>query len=123
MRGCPTAKSIVDRLKLVYADTSAANIYRLLMTYYRYTKKPEDTISSHIGKMDELRNQLADLGERQSDAAYQVTLIGSLSPEYASIMEVWELTHPSMRTTPNLISRLLKRERIWEEARMMIKRY
>lgn len=65
-------------------------------------------MSEHIGRMDEMRNQLADLGEKHS--VYQVTLIDSLPSEYFSIMEVWELTHPSMRTTPNLVARLLKRE-------------
>jgi len=48
------------------------------MAYFRYEKKPEHTMSKHIGRMDEMRNQLADLGEKQSDAVYQVTLIGSL---------------------------------------------
>ena len=67
-------------------------------------------MSEHIGRMDEMRNKLADLGEKQSDAVYQVTLIGSLPAEYASLMEIWELTHKEMRTTENLVSRLLKRE-------------
>lgn len=110
VRGCISAKTIVERLALIYADTSAANIYRLLMQYYRYDKKPEHSISEHIGRMDEMRRQLTDLGEKQSEAVYQVTLIGSLPQEYSSIMEIWELTHESMRTTPNLVSRLLKRE-------------
>lgn len=110
VRGCSSAKQIVDRLLLIYADKSAANIYRLLHQYYRYTKRPEDSISEHIGRMDEMRGRLADLGEEQSEAVYQVTLIGSLPQEYATIMEIWELTHPQMRTTANLVSRLLKRE-------------
>ena len=80
------------------------------MQYNRYVKQPEDSISQHLGRMDEMRNQLTDLGEKQSEAVYQVTLIGSLPAEYASIMEIWELTHPEMRTTQNLVARLLKRE-------------
>lgn len=110
VRGCNTAKSILDRLKLCYADSSAANVYRLLMQYYRYEKTPEDSISQHVGKMDSMRNQLADLGEKQTDSVYQISLIGSLPAEYASIIEIWELTPPSMRTTQNLIARLLRRE-------------
>lgn len=55
-------------------------------------------MSVHIGKMDEMRSKLADLGEKQSDTVYQVTLIGPLPNEYASLMEIWELTHESMRT-------------------------
>lgn len=110
VRGCSTAREIFARLKLIYNDTSAANVYRLLLKYYRYEKKAEDSMSEHIGRMDEMRNQLADLGEKQSEQVYQVALIGSLPSEYSSIMEIWELTHKDMRTTPNLVSRLLKRE-------------
>jgi len=110
VRGCASAKDILARLELVYADRSAANIYRLLHKYYRYEKLESDTMSQHIGRMDEMRNTLADLGEKQSDRLYQVALIGSLPEEYQTMMEVWELTHPDMRTTPNLVARLLKKE-------------
>ena len=94
----------------MYADNSAANIYRLLHRYYRYQKIDTDSMSEHLGRMDEMRRALADLGEKQSETLYQVTVIGSLPPEYQIIMEVWELTHPDMRTTPNLVARLLKKE-------------
>jgi len=116
VRGCESAKDIIDRLQLIYAHTSAANVYRPPIRYYRYEKKREDPLSEHIGRMDEMRNQLADLGEKQSEAVYQVTLIESLPSEYSSIMEVWELTHKEMRTTQNLVSRLLERD---EDSRRM----
>ena len=67
-RGCNTAKEILERLKLIYADSGASNIYRLLMQYYLYEKRSEDSISEHVGRMNEMCNQLADLGEKQSDA-------------------------------------------------------
>lgn len=110
VRGCAKSKDIIDRMRLVYADNSAANVYRLLHRYYRYQKLESDTISEHLGKMDEMRRGLADLGEKQSDTLYQVTLIGSLPSEYQSLMETWELTHPDMRTNAVLVARLLKRE-------------
>ena len=68
VRGCMTAKEIMNRLDLIYADNSAANIYRMLHRYYRYTKISSDSMSVHIGKMDEMRNALSDIGEKQSDA-------------------------------------------------------
>lgn len=110
VRSCKTAKAIVDRLKTVYADTSAANIYRLLSKFYSYKKLDNDTVSEHIGKFDEMRQQLADLKEKVSDQLYQVMLINSLPEAYHSILEMWEITHPEMRTTQNLVTRLFKRE-------------
>jgi len=108
--GCQTAREVMSRLELIYADNSSANVYRLMHRYYRYKKAPEDSMSIHIGKMEELKLALIDIDKKPDEELYQVTLLGSLPPEYESMMEVWELTHPSMRTTANLISRLLKRE-------------
>lgn len=85
VRGCATAKSIINRLQSIYADRSAANLYRILHMYYRFTKRAEDSMSVHIGKMDELRKKLADLGQKQSEAMYHVTLMGSLPTGYSSI--------------------------------------
>lgn len=110
VRGCSSAKEMYDRLKLVYADTSAANVYRLLNKYYHYKKPDEDTVSEHIGKVDEMRRQLEDLDEKQSERLYQVMLINSLPEPYHSTLELWELTHPEMRTTQNLVARPPKRE-------------
>lgn len=108
--GCPTARDIIERLDQVYADDSAANVYRLIMKYYRYQKAPTDTMFVHIGKMDDMRRALANLGKNPDEEVYQVTLLGSLPPEYDSMLELWELTHPTMKKTSNLVARLLKRE-------------
>lgn len=74
------------------------------------TKRETDSVSEHVGKMAELRSTLEELGEKQSDALFQVTLIASMPSQYSNLLEVWEMSHPDMRTTANLISRLLKRE-------------
>lgn len=110
VRGCSTAKQIMERLDLIYADKSTANLYMLLHQYFRYTKRPEDSISVHVGKKDAMRNALKDLGQEQTEEIHQVVIIASLPAEFSSIMEIWELTHKDMRTTPNLVTRLLKRE-------------
>lgn len=110
VRGCNTAKEMMQRLKLVYADKGAANIVRLMYEYYGLKKDPRDSVSVHIGKMDAMRRSLAEIGEEQSERLYQVHLIRSLPKEYYSILELWELTHKDMQTTSNLVSRLLKKE-------------
>lgn len=108
--GCTTAKEIMKRLDLIYADSSAANVYRIMLKYYRYKKDPNDSMSVHIGRMDAMRMALADIDKNPDDEVYQITLLGSLPSEYDGMLEMWELTHPSMKTTANLVARLLKRE-------------
>lgn len=67
-------------------------------------------MAEHIGKLDNMRRNLEDLGEKQSDRMYQVVLIASLPAGYKSILEIWKLTYPDPRTDENLVSRIFKRE-------------
>lgn len=121
VRGCHLPKEIVDRLKLIYADKSAANIYRLLMQYYRYVKNPSDSMSEHIGRMDEMRNQLADLKEQQSDAVYQITLIGSL-PHHGSLgADASRYANNSKSCSPTAKTRRRFEENEWRECRVVCK--
>ena len=108
--GCTTAKAIMSRLDLIYADNSAANVYRMMLKYYRYRKDPSDSMSVHIGKMDQMRMALKDIQKDPDEEVYQITLLGSLPTEYDGMLEIWELTHPTMKTTANLVARLLKKE-------------
>lgn len=55
VRGLTTPKEIMQRLKQIYSDETAANKYRMLLKYYRYVKTPADSMSEHIGKMLEMR--------------------------------------------------------------------
>jgi len=110
VRGMKSAAEIMARLQLIYADDSASNVYRLLIEYYRYEKRPEDSMGEHIGRVDQMRQSLEDLGQKQSEAVYHATLIGSLPQEYSDIMPIWEFTHEDLRTTSKLVSILLKRE-------------
>lgn len=112
VRGCKSAKAIVDRLEMTYADKSAANVYRMLNDFYGLKKSQDSSMSQHIGRMENARIALAEVGEKQSDAVFMVTLISSLSMSsgYDDLMERWELTHPDMRTIPALVSLILKRE-------------
>lgn len=100
----------MQRLKQIYSDETAANKYRMLLKYYRYVRTPSDGMSEHIGKMTEMRKALEEVDENQSEELFQVMLIGSLPQEYASMLETWELTTLEMRTTANLVGRLVKRE-------------
>lgn len=56
--GCIKAKEVMQRLELIYADNSAANIYRLMHRYYRYKKSVNDSMSIHrIGIRKNGRNE------------------------------------------------------------------
>ena len=55
VRGCKTAKDILDRLELAYADKSAANVYRMLPEFYHYKKQTSTPMSEHVSIMKGMR--------------------------------------------------------------------
>lgn len=48
VRGCTSPQEILRRLEMIYNDRSAANAHRLLVQYYRFVKKPEESMSAYI---------------------------------------------------------------------------
>lgn len=110
VRGYRTAKEIMDRLRVSYAEATESRKYRTLVKFFRYTKLQSDDISTHVGKLEGLRADLLDLDIEFDEDIFLATVIGSLPPEYGNIMETWELAAPQLRTKQNLIAKLLNKE-------------
>lgn len=105
-----SAKKIVDGLARQYCSASAASKHKALSNYLTCKKSPTDTMSEHIAKVKEMRAALAEIGDTHSDDVFQVTLINSLPEEYGDFMEIWDMTHSSMKTNEFLCERLTRRE-------------
>lgn len=58
---CAKAKEIFDRLLLVHSDASKANAGRLLKKYFSYKRDPADKLSTHIGKLENMREELYNI--------------------------------------------------------------
>lgn len=110
VRGYSSAKAIMDRLKISYAEATDARKYRTLVKFFRFVKSPTDDIDTHIGKVEGMRADLKDLDFEIDEEILIATIIGSLPSEYGNIMETWELAAPEQKTKQNLIAKLLNRE-------------
>lgn len=110
VRGSRSAKSIIDRVKLSYAEATGSNKFRLLQKFFRGLKDPADSIDVHIGKLDGMRSDMESVGIKIDEDVYLATIIGSLPPEFGNITELFSLADPAQRTKHNLISNLLNRE-------------
>lgn len=112
-----TARGMMDVLNREYADKTEANKHKMLSEYFRYQKRPEDSIIKHVTTLKTMRAALSNVNEVHSDALFQVNLLHTMPPEFDEVKKAWQITHPSMKSNEFLISMLKKRE---EEIRSAI---
>lgn len=110
VRACTSAKEMMERLSLIHADASKENLSRMLRKFYGYKLVQSDGMSMHIGKMEAMRMELADLGQGPTDEVFINQLLESLPHNYSSLKEIWDATEDKRKTVGELITRILKRE-------------
>lgn len=63
---CKTSNEMWKKLESVYEQKSKASIHLLQQKFYGFTKDPRDGMAIHISKLQQLVQQLSDLGEEVS---------------------------------------------------------
>lgn len=58
VRSCRSTHEVLNRLEKLYADKSAANVFRMLYKFYHYKKLEADGIADHYSKLEEMRRAL-----------------------------------------------------------------
>jgi len=79
---CGTAKEMWDKLITVHEQKSASNVDALTQRFYSYKMGPTDTVIQHVSAVQNMAQQLIDLGERISDAAVIAKILSSLTPKF-----------------------------------------
>lgn len=113
---CTHASEMWTKLHSVYEQKSDSSIHLLQQRFYAFTKDPSDSMASHISKLEELVQQIKDLGEPISQTMIMTKILMTLPSSYDHFHSAWESTEKDKRTMENLRSRLMI-----EESRMMAK--
>lgn len=109
------AKLMWDKLHSIYEQKSQCSIHFLQQKYYNFTKDPNDNLATHFSKLDEIVQQLNDLGEEISNSMIMTKILLTLPSNYSHFHSAWESTRAEERTIENLRTRLMV-----EESRMSI---
>lgn len=62
---------------MIYETTSKLSVSSLLQEYFAYAKTPEDDMSTHIVKVEQLALRLESVGQEQTKEAIMAKLLTS----------------------------------------------
>lgn len=113
---CSTSAEIWRKLQSVYEQKTETNIHIIQQRFFQYKFESGTEMSTFLSKIQELQNQLKQLGEGVSDKFVITKVLMSLPDEYKHFVSAWESAPDSKQTMDNLIARLLiEEERLKEK--------
>lgn len=98
------------KLMSIYEQKSNTSVHFLQQRFYGYVKDPNDSISMHIAKLEEIAQQLNDLKEGISESMLMTKILMTLPSNYNHFHSAWESTAEKERTAENLRTRLMIEE-------------
>lgn len=113
---CKTAAEMWAKLKSVYEQKSETSVHYLQQKFFTFEKDPADSIATFVSKLQELVQQLCDLGEQVSDKMLITKILLSLPPSLNYFKSAWESTADDKKTLNELCARLMMEENRASEA-------
>lgn len=108
---CDTAHQMWEKLHGVYENKTETSLYMLQQEWFQYNKDPNDDLSTHISKLQDLCFKLKAFGEEISDSMLITKIIIALPEQYNYFVSAWESTEAEQRTIDNnLTARLVMEE-------------
>lgn len=107
---CKSACEMWNKLNSVYEQKSNTSVHFLQQRFYSYVKDANDNMAVHIAKLEEIAQQLNDLGEGISDSMLMTKILMTLPNNYNHFHSAWESTAENERTAENLRTRLMIEE-------------
>lgn len=113
---CSTSAEMWRKLQSVYEQKTETNIHMIQQRFFQYKFETGIEMSTFLSKIQELQNQLKQLGEEVSDKFVITKVLMSLPEEYKHFVSAWESAPDDRQTMDNLVARLLvEEERVKEK--------
>lgn len=113
---CNNSTEMWRKLSSVYEQKTETSILIIQQRIFQYTYEEGIDMASFLSKIQEVHNQLKQMGEQVSEK-FIITkvLISSLPEEYKYFVSAWESAPDDKHTYENLVARLMKEEEIVKE--------
>lgn len=113
---CTTSSEMWKKLLSVYEQKSETSIHIIQQRFFQYKYEKGVEMSVFLSKIQEIQNQLKQLGEEISDKFAITKVLMSLPDEYKHFVSAWESAPEDKQTFDNLVTRLLiEEERLKEK--------
>lgn len=111
---CETSKEMWTKLRSVYDKESVVSIHLMQQKFFMLNCSPDDTISTFISKLEDIRNKLKQAGENLSEKMMITKILMSLPERYRHFCSAWESVPTEKQSLDELTSRLLIEEERWK---------
>ncbi|EZA46813.1 hypothetical protein X777_01500 [Ooceraea biroi] len=105
-----TAKDMWDKLSQIHEQKSVTNKLLLTQKFIEYRMGANDSVVSHVAKVQNLARQLADVGENLSEVTVMAKILGSLTSKFSIFQTKWDSVDPERQNLASLQERLIKKE-------------
>lgn len=113
---CNTSAAMWSKLHSVYEQRSETSIHIVQQRFFQFKYEEGTDMSVFLSKVQELQNQLKQLGEPITDKFVITKVLMSLPENYKHFVSAWESAPDDKQTYDNLVARLLvEEERIKEK--------
>lgn len=113
---CTTSAEMWRKLHSVYEQKTETSIHIIQQRFFQFKFETGTEMSMFLSKIQELQNQLKQMGEEISDKFVITKVLMSLPDEYKHFISAWESAPDDKQTMDNLVARLLiEEERVKEK--------
>lgn len=110
IQGCKSTYEMMQRIIILHENFTRATVGRLLMKFYSEQRKKSESMGEYLSRIEHMRNELAALGQPQTDEAFICKILSNLPRGYETFKQIWDVSNPEMKSVPNLIMRIMERE-------------
>lgn len=107
---CTSATEMWKKLSGIHELKSVSNKLDLTTTFHEYRLTPSDSISQHIAKIENIANQLKDIGQTVPEIRIMATVISTLPSKYNAFVSAWDSVPENNQKMNNLRVRILREE-------------
>ena len=110
MMTCKTSHQMWRKLLIIHEQNAIESVQLLQQKFYELRMQPNSDMIDHISVVEQMAEQLNDLGEYISERVVMTKILWTLPPRFRHLSAVWDSVPTEQQTVESLTLRLLKEE-------------
>ncbi len=109
---CDTAADMWTKLNNQYQLRAADNLHLLWQSFYDFSHRPDDDMTTHLQKLSSIADKLRELGQPMDEMQLVTKALATLPEKFRIVRSVWANVPLEERTMDNLLQRLRSEENV-----------